>query len=946
MPGFLRLSSLVSLSSLLSLLLPLVSGQSSVAPYSVFYQSYPACAVAVDSSGSIYVGLSNSPSLLKLDSSLHPVPSFTSQASAALLPSTSTLPLPFQADFLAVTSSGFLWLHDFANQQLFALSSTSSPTAVTATIPLSPLQGAYGMATSPSSPNVWVVAPWQPFPLWQFTPQGNNLAQLGPSNSPHLSDFFIQALGIDASGNLYVGGCSPMSAFVYLSPQQYSILQPAVCDVRQFTAAGVYLQTFWLPGSAPMPVMFTSIAVNAAGAVYALDQGNAVTYEWSASTGQLLNTANTSLLVFALAPSGDLIGVSGDGAYVVDLNPSTLAVQSSVAIASGAVGQEIAVALSPDYLTVYAVSDLGGPIAAFNTSGYLWGYYGAGVLQDPQNLCTDSSDNLYVTDAALNAVVKLSPSGTLLTTFKDPSLAFTFSEAQGLAIDPRNGNLVVADAYNSRLVVFSPTGAVSARLSTAFAVDTYSFPQDVVITSTGTIIYTDGFHVTEIDPSGAFLRQFNLSTQWAPFGLAMAPDGRLFVSDLTNRAVYSFGQDGSLLGSVATSSAEISAFGLAYSPAQLALYAADLYNNRLLTFPIAPVTPSTVAGSMCAIFYSLPGDVDYPWSVATSLTFQYNPTPISTGQASAVQVVSGSGTRTFTNRFGVSSTAAVTIAAVGTSGANNLVHLNSRIPFDAAGLLLTVASPIQLPGRGPSQLYSSLALTNVSGYVGESASSRLDPYGQAFASSIPGFTPLTIGAGNVNGLAVRYTACQAPLTFTNGLRAPTQPFASNGAAHFSYAYSLSDGATYHVQTSLTVSADSAFATSQDALGNPYQTVVAVTGTRTYTYLPTGAQVTSTVTGLSTATSASADQRWYPYSLLASPPGIYSMNTAPYLDYDGLEFAISPSAPANGAAPGQGTQYGAVSVYMTTTAESGLLEEGNSLTQPSVQLQTQSYTLTP
>ena len=61
------------------------------------------------------------------------------------------------------------------------------------------------------------------------------------------------------------------------------------------------------------------------------------------------------------------------------------------------------------------------------------------------------------------------------------------------------------------------------------------------------------------------------------------------------------------------------------------------------------VFPTTVSGGgsgvsgtgyMCMMFYGLPGNVDYPWSVATSLTFQY--TTLSSG---AVSITSGSGTR-------------------------------------------------------------------------------------------------------------------------------------------------------------------------------------------------------------------------------------------------------------------------------------------------------------
>jgi hypothetical protein len=43
-----------------------------------------------------------------------------------------------------------------------------------------------------------------------------------------------------------------------------------------------------------------------------------------------------------------------------------------------------------------------------------------------------------------------------------------------------------------------------------------------------------------------------------------------------------------------------------------------------------------------------------------------------------------------------------------------------------------------------------------------------------------------------------------------------------------------------------------------------------------------------------------------------------MNTAPYFDYEGVEFTVSPSVPAAGMAPGSGPQYNATSLYFSTT----------------------------
>ena len=119
---------------------------------------------------------------------------------------------------------------------------------------------------------------------------------------------------------------------------------------------------------------------------------------------------------------------------------------------------------------------------------------------------------------------------------------------------------------------------------------------------------------------------------------------------------------------------------------------------------------SAATGSLCFLLYSLPGNVDYPWSSATSLTFTYTAAGVTTGQA--VSLLSGSGTRTYTNRFGASFSTSLTLASFPSS---NLLYLGSAVPVDTTGLTFSLASSIQLPGEGPSQLLSAVTVYNASG---------------------------------------------------------------------------------------------------------------------------------------------------------------------------------------------------------------------------------------
>ena len=265
----------------------------------------------------------------------------------------------------------------------------------------------------------------------------------------------------------------------------------------------------------------------------------------------------------------------------------------------------------------------------------------------------------------------------------------------------------------------------------------------------------------------------------------------------------------------------------------------DVQVSALYTAATQPVTATIANATLCFIMYSLPGNIDYPWSVALNVQLYYNTAPVTTSAGVAVQVLNGTGTRTYNNRFGDSFSTRITLSAAG-STSDQLLYVGSSVPVDAQGLSYVLASPVQLPGLGPTQLLSELSVYGVVGGIAESGATRTDQFGQSYSSSIPGFTSVSIGASNLNSLAVQPATCQAPISFTNGLRPPTQPSVSNGATNPTFSYTISDGLTYSIQANLSLTAQSAFASTKDMLGNPYQSVINIQGTRTYTYLPTGA----------------------------------------------------------------------------------------------------------
>lgn len=267
-----------------------------------------------------------------------------------------------------------------------------------------------------------------------------------------------------------------------------------------------------------------------------------------------------------------------------------------------------------------------------------------------------------------------------------------------------------------------------------------------------------------------------------------------------------------------------------------------------------------------------------------------------------------------------------------------------------SGLTFELSCPVQQPGADPRVTVSQLRLYSTPDSVlMEDGSALVDGLGAAFLSSLPGFTNVSIAASNINALSVDYEQCAAPLTFTNGLRPPVQPSAGNGGTRLSYSYSLSDGLTYSVQTNLTLHTESAFATTHDQLGNPYQSVVFITGSRIYTYLPIAYTLVSTITSIANTStplnSTHGSQCFYPYALLSAAPGVYSTDTAPFIDAAGLSFIVSPPVPPNGQLGGE--TYSALSVYLAVNAESDtvvLMESPTSTNPPLPALQRQAYSV--
>ena len=320
--------------------------------------------------------------------------------------------------------------------------------------------------------------------------------------------------------------------------------------------------------------------------------------------------------------------------------------------------------------------------------------------------------------------------------------------------------------------------------------------------------------------------------------------------------------------------------------------------------PAGQALPATV----CVILYATTGFLEYPWSIAIKLNVYYNSTVLTDADGTSVQLINATGTRTFTNKYGSAFTTAVT----GLSGMYpNRLFLGGQ-PVDFNGIGLQLASNIQVPGQSPintnnvellaadasgNGIYEYLYLPNdfqdltyPNAPVGV-----IDQSSVAFVSNIAGFTSVTVNTGSRSAALVNYQTCTAGIAIANGLA--NRPSSNIGATSlvYRYTYYTTDGQS-STTANLLITCASANP-QQDALGNYYQTVVAINGTRTI--IDGSFQVISRVTGMyayPTTSDNYAPQRIYPFSYSSSPPRSYTVSTTPFLDVNGIQFLVDPPVP--------------------------------------------------
>lgn len=242
-----------------------------------------------------------------------------------------------------------------------------------------------------------------------------------------------------------------------------------------------------------------------------------------------------SYKVWIMSSAGKILGSFGKRALPTDTADEGFGIPLSVAV--GAKDE------------VYVADRLGARVQIYGPTGKYIGRFvpkeaGQATFEwSPLGVATDSAGNVYVSDAKKeeHRILKFDSKGNLLMKFgTQGNKNGQFNYPNGLAIDNTNGDIYVCDSNNFRIQVFNKTGKYLRQFGTS-GQGALTHPTAISLQFKNFVHVVESFgHSVQVyDKQGN--SQYNFGKfgiadgQFRyPKGIAIAPDGTVFVSDHDN----------------------------------------------------------------------------------------------------------------------------------------------------------------------------------------------------------------------------------------------------------------------------------------------------------------------------------------------------------------------------------------------------------------------------
>jgi DNA-binding beta-propeller fold protein YncE len=222
------------------------------------------------------------------------------------------------------------------------------------------------------------------------------------------------------------------------------------------------------------------------------------------------------------------------------------------------------VAVGPDG-NIYVADTWNGRIQVFDGAGNFlrkWGYFNTtnGTLGDPlalfgpRGIAVDSNGNLLVADTGNKRIVQFTPNGELVNQIGGGGVRLgNFEEPTSVGVDPRDGSVYVADAWNRRIQKFD----VNLQPMAEWPVPSWG----------------------------------SQHLYYKPF-LTVAGNGDVYASDPENFRVLVYNNAGGVKAAFGSFGPELNRFGLpnglAWNPQTNMIVVADADNQRILNFATLP----------------------------------------------------------------------------------------------------------------------------------------------------------------------------------------------------------------------------------------------------------------------------------------------------------------------------------------------------------------------